>query len=425
MTYHFLLDIALILLSTKLLGIIFKRFHMPQVVGSLLAGLILGPAVLDILHETDFLSSLAELGVIVLMFSAGMETDIKELKNTGKDGFLVALIGVLAPLIMGFGLGYFFSHGDLASNGNAFIQNVFLGVVLTATSVSITVETLQELGKLNSKVGTTILAAALIDDILGLVALTVASSMAGASVNILIVLGKIVLFFVFVGVVGYGAYYIMTWYSKYVHHINLHRFPIAAFVLCLLMAYIAEDVFGVADIIGAFAAGLVVGNTPKAKYISSKFSPLAYLLLTPIFFASVGLKIEIPELSGTIILFTVLLIIVAVTSKLIGCGLGAKMCGFNFRESVQVGFGMVCRGEVTLIVANKALAIGAINEAFFGPIVIMVVFAAIFTPIFLKLVFKQGNDDTPHNSELVNSYEKVEKMDIVEEKLLDSKVLVK
>ena len=164
-SYRFLLDLALILLTTKIFGLITRRLQLPQVVGALLAGLVFGPGVLGILQPSDFLSSLSEIGVIVIMFSAGMTTDIRELKNAGKSGFLVALIGVLVPLGMGTALGFLFAPGE--SGPGALLQHVFIGTILTATSVSITVEALKELGKLNTKVGNTILAAALIDDVLG------------------------------------------------------------------------------------------------------------------------------------------------------------------------------------------------------------------------------------------------------------------
>ncbi len=421
MSYKFLLDIALILISTKILGLITKRFQMPQVVGALLAGLILGPAVLNVLQETEFLTQLSELGVIVIMFTAGMGTDIKELKNSGKAGFLVALCGVLVPLIMGAGLAYFFNRGEFAHPGNVLLQNIFIGVILTATSVSITVETLKEMGKLSTKVGNTILAAALIDDVLGLVALTIITSLAGAQVSIWIVLLKIVAFFVLAILVGWLACKFLNWYSDRVKR-DLHRFPILAFVLCLLMAYCAEHFFGVADIIGAFSAGLVIANTSKAKYIESKFNSLSYLLLTPIFFASVGIKVVLPKMDVTIILFTVLLIIVAVLSKLIGCGLGAKICGFSNLNCVQIGVGMVCRGEVALIVSNKGIAMGLMPEAFLGPVILTVVVATILTPILLKLAFKPGSKEYTElqESPLVESYEEMEQLDYMEETLLDA-----
>lgn len=425
MSYRYLMDIALILISTKILGLITKRFQMPQVVGALLAGLILGPAVLNILQETNFLSQVSELGVIVIMFTAGIGTDIKELKKTGKAGFVVALCGVLIPLVMGAVLAYFFNRGEFAHPGNQLLQNIFIGVILTATSVSITVETLKEIGKLNTKVGNTILAAALIDDVLGLIALTIVTSLAGAQVSIGIVLLKIVGFFLFAGIVGFIAYKVLTWYAKKLHDRNLHRFPIAAFVLCLVMAYCAERFFGVADIIGAFAAGLVIANTPKAKYIETKFNPLSYLLLTPIFFASIGIKVEIPAMSVSIVVFAVLMVVVAILSKLIGCGLGAKVCGFTNRQCVQVGFGMACRGEVALIVANKGVAMGIMPPAFFGPVIITVVCAAVFTPVLLKLVFRpskspKGDYEELEGSALVDHYEEMEQLDVVEQGLLQA-----
>ena len=175
MAYHYLMDLALILLSTKLLGLLTQRFQMPQVVGALLAGLLLGPAGLNILTETEFLSQLSELGVVVLMFSAGMGTDVQELKNSGRAGFWVALLGVIVPLLMGTGLAWGANAVGLIESNNL-LEDIFIGTILTATSVSITVETLKEMGKLETKVGNTILAAALIDDVLGLVALTLVSS---------------------------------------------------------------------------------------------------------------------------------------------------------------------------------------------------------------------------------------------------------
>lgn len=406
-SYRFLLDLALILLTTKIFGLITRRLQLPQVVGALLAGLVFGPGVLGILQPSDFLSSLSEIGVIVIMFSAGMTTDIRELKNAGKSGFLVALIGVLVPLGMGTALGFLFAPGE--SGPGALLQHVFIGTILTATSVSITVEALKELGKLNTKVGNTILAAALIDDVLGLIVLTVVTSLAGEDVNILIVLLKILLFFVFVAVVAFVGIKGFTWYENR-YKKNLHRFPLLAFVLCLGMAYIAERVFGVADIIGAFAAGVIIANTPRGAYIDSKFQPLSYLLLTPVFFASIGLKVSLPSMTWQIGVFALLLVVTAILSKLVGCGLGAKVCGFDWKESLQVGLGMACRGEVALIVANKGAAIGLMPDEYFGPIIIMVVICSVFTPIALKLAFKKDDqevlpEEEQHRSSLVNNYE--------------------
>ncbi len=424
LSYLFLLKLCIILISTKLLSLLTGKIQMPQVVGALLAGLLLGPAVLGsitqlifgtpfCLQPSDFLNQLAELGVIVIMFSAGMGTSVEDLKASGISGFLVALIGVLVPLGMGTLLMRIFAPSA------SIMSDVFLGTVLTATSVSITVETLKEIGKLNTKVGNTILAAALIDDVLGLICLTIVSSLAGANVNILLVLLKIVLFFVFVGVMGVAFYKFMVWYDKRVHDRNLHRFPIAAFALCLFMAWAAEAVFGVADIIGAFFAGMIVAMTPKGQYIASKFSPVSYLLLTPIFFANIGLKVTLPKMSGMFVLFTACLVLVGILSKLVGCGLGAKLCGFTNKESLQTGFGMACRGEVALIVANQGMAMKMIGSDYFGPIIILVVCCAIFTPIMLKVMFR-GEDSYKglEASRLVDNYELSGQVDIVTDKLL-------
>lgn len=394
-----------------------KRLQMPQVVGALIAGLVMGPAMLNIIHSTEFLSQVSELGVIVMMFTAGLGTSLNDLKQTGKAGFLVALCGVIVPLIGGTILSLFF---NTSTDPNAFMQNVFIGVVLTATSVSITVEALKEMGKLNTVVGNTILAAALIDDVLGLIALTIVTSIGGsADANLLVVLLKIVAFFVLVVVVGIVVKKAMDWYIANVHSTDLQRYPIFAFILCLILSFCAEEFFGVADITGAFAAGLIISTTSKAKYIELKFAPLSYLLLTPIFFASIGLKVELPEMNATIVIFSILLVVVAVLTKWIGCGLGAKLCGLKGHQCEQIGVGMVCRGEVALIVADKGAALGLMPEVFFGPVIIMVVATTILTPILLKFAYRKSDAyEDMQESSLVDRYDEVEQLDYIGESLI-------
>ena len=417
MSYHYLLDLALILLSTKLLGIATGKFQMPRVVGALLAGLILGPAMLNVLSETEFLTRLSELGVIVILFTAGMSTDLRELRSAGKAGFLVALCGVLVPMLMGTGFGWLAGQAGWLP-GNTFLENIFLGTVLTATSVSITVETLKELGHLDTRVGSTILAAALIDDVLGLVALTVVSSMAGGGGSLLLVLLKIVLFFVFAIAAACGGIWLFRLMIEKAHEKNLRRYPVFAFVLCLLLAYCAEEFFGVADIIGAFAAGLVVACTPKADYIRSKFEPLSYLLLTPVFFAGIGIKVELPRLTGTLAALSLSLLAVAILSKIIGCGLGARLCGFGGRERLQVGTGMACRGEVALIVANRGLSMGVLSQAIMTPVVITVVGCAVLTPILLKLAFHGQPEGSAAENDLAGRYHRAEQLEQVSDEML-------
>lgn len=396
MSYKYLLDLALILLCTKVLGLFSQRFRMPQVVGALVAGLLLGPAVLGIIDETEFLHTTASLGVVLLMFTSGMETDINELKRCGRSAFLIAMAGVLLPLAGGFVVGYYFNDPTLLVNnaagpeGTLFLQNVFLGIILTATSVSITVETLRELGKLQSTAGSVILAAAIIDDVLGIVALTIVTSFSDRSVHVWIVLLKIVLFFVFSIVAGLAFSRVYRWWTGKTEE-NRTQHAIVAFVFCLLMSFLAEEVFGVADITGAFVAGLVLANSTtgkRGKYLADKFESVSFLYLSPVFFASIGLQVELEGMNSHIVLFAIVLTIVAILTKILGCGLGARLCRYSREQSVQIGVGMISRGEVALIVATKGEGLGLINTELFGPVIVVVVVTTIVTPVLLKLVFR-------------------------------------
>ncbi|EGT5618626.1 cation:proton antiporter [Clostridium perfringens] len=383
LSYEFLFDLALILISTKLFGLITKKVRMPQVVGALVAGVILGPAVLNVLSETEFIQKLAELGVIVLMFTAGLETDINQLKKTGKASFIIAVLGVIIPLAGGFFIASIFNKGN---DVNTILQNVFIGIILTATSVSITVETLKEMGKLNTRAGNAILGAAIIDDILGIIALTITTSLADPSINVIIVLAKIVMFFIFAGLSGYLFHWAFIKLDERYQR-DLRRFVIIAFVFCLLLSFCAEEFFGVADITGAFIAGLVISDSNRSKYLNSRFETLSYMLLSPIFFASIGIKVQLTAMTKTIFIFAILLLLVAILSKVFGCALGAKLCKYSNREAIQIGTGMISRGEVALIVANKGIAMGLMLPEFLAPVVIVVVVTTIVTPILLKVVF--------------------------------------
>ncbi|MGL5478130.1 MAG: cation:proton antiporter [Clostridium sp.] len=388
MTHRFLLDLTLILLSTKIFGMVTKKLKLPQVVGALIAGVVLGPTCIGILHETEFITQLSSVGVIVLMFTAGLETDISELKKTGKASALAAVFGVIIPLIGGLLVSMAFG---VEAGSKDILKNVFIGIILTATSVSITVGTLKELGKLNTRAGNTILGAALIDDILGIIGLTIVISMADSSVNIGLVLLKIVAFFIFAGILGFILRKLFViWIEQKGGEIR--RIVIMAFVLCLGLSYIAEAVFGVTDITGAFIAGMIISNTDRTHIITKKFEILSYLLLSPIFFASIGIGLEINSLSKGEIIFTVALTIVAIITKIVGGAIGVKISGYKNRESLQVGIGMVSRGEVALIVANKGLSVGLISQQGLVPVVIMVIVAAIVTPILLKIIFSKDDE---------------------------------
>lgn len=407
----------MILVSTKVLGMLTRKIQLPQVVGALLAGLILGPVGLGVLQETDMIKNIAEIGVVVLMFSAGLETDIKELMRSGFASFIIALMGIIFPIAGGFLVSMFFVKD--AAGSVEILQCIFIGVVLTATSVSITVETLKELGKLSTKTGNAILGAALIDDVLGIVALTVISGFAGGTGNaseLVFVILKLLGFFVFSGLMAALFYFVVNpWINKYKK--DLRRFSILSLVFCLLMAFCAEKFFGVSDITGSFVAGLILSNTKKTTYIINKVDTVSYMILSPVFFASVGLKVTLNGMNTTLLWFSVLILIVAVLTKIIGCGLGAKVCRYTNLQTLKIGIGMVSRGEVALIVASKGLALGLMQQVYFGPMIIVVVVTTIITPILLKLVYRyqaahEHTADVADSSRLVEKYEEKQELEM-------------
>ena len=408
--YAFLLQIAIILLATKLLGLLTKRISLPQVVGALAAGIILGPMLLDVVERNDLIVNLAELGVIVLMFSAGLETDIQELKKAGFASFVIALLGVIVPLVGGFFLADAFNVDQDPEMASLFWQNIFIGVVLTATSVSITVETLKELGALNSRAGNAILGAAVIDDILGIIALTVVISLGGKKTGdgesaktlgsalvgdgvFAVVINILAFFIVAIGAAVLYHFFFKKWRES--SNENLRRHNIVTFAFCLLLSFAAEMFFGVADITGAFVAGLAVSGLKKTEYVVNRFNTLSYMLLSPIFFANIGLAMTLDGLTGKLIIFMLLLMLLAVVTKVVGCGLGAKIMRYTNKESLQIGIGMISRGEVALIVASKGEALGMMGGNFLGPVIIVVVITTIITPILLKIVFKSGPNVSP------------------------------
>lgn len=388
MNYEFLLWIALILISTKVLGLLCKAVHLPEVVGALLAGVILGPSALGLMSmEGDtgtLLTYVAEMGVIFLMFSAGLDTDLKELKANIGASFVTALIGVIVPLIGGM-IGYALYFGEDLSNYDQMLQSLFVGVVLTATSVSITVETLREMGRLSGKVGMTILGAAIIDDILGMVVLAVVSSMKDTSVKPTTVLIKIVLYFVLILIL-----FMVTSRLEFAIEKNDHKRRVAIFAIafCFILAYVSEIGFGIADITGAYFAGVMLCQSKIRDYVDVKIHDVSTVFFSCIFFASVGLKVTLGGMTLKIWLFAVILALIAIISKMVGCGLGAKVCKFTWKESLQTGVGMISRGEVALIVAEKGRQVGLISEDLFAPIILVVIVTTLITPILLKVVFK-------------------------------------
>ena len=402
-SYSYLLVLAAILLTTKLLGLFSRWVRLPQVLGALVAGVILGPVVNAIVGwstgdgffsqaagSDQLFGMLSELGVIVLMFGAGLETDVQEMKKCGKASLIIAVIGVITPLIFGAFASYYFI--DDPNSQERLLKSIFIGVVLTATSVSITVETLKELGKLNTPASNAILGAAIIDDVLGIIALTIITSFKSKDVNIWFVLIKIVLFFIFAAILGFIMLKIYKWMNKHTSR-DSRRHVIIAFAYCLVSSFVAEVFFGVADITGAYVAGLVLSMTNRKRYLVNRFSTLSYMLLSPIFFACIGLTIEMPELTVSLLVFAILITIVAVATKLFGCALGGKICGYSTKECFQIGAGMISRGEVALIVAKKGERCGLMDPKLFGPLVIVVVLTTIIAPIILKVLFAKDKDN--------------------------------
>lgn len=386
--YRYLLDIALILLGTKAFGLFTRKLRMPAVVGALLAGIILGPAVLNWVQPSNLISSLSEIGVIVLMFGAGLETSITDLKKAGLKALVIAVLGVLVPLGLGYWIATFYNVGP-----EAWIGNLFLGVILTATSVGITVETLKEMGAMKTTSGNAILAAAVIDDVLGIIALTIVSGLADSSVNVGIVLLKIVLFFIFAIIVGVLLHKVFAWWFDHDSRGGLQRYSIISFAFALIMAFVSEEFFGVADITGSFVAGLIISGTSQCAYVTKRIGTLSYLLISPVFFASIGLKLEPFNFSGSVLLLILLLCVIALLSKVVGCGLGALLCHYSKSQAMRIGCGMVSRGEVALIVANKGMALGIFPNFFVTPVLLCVVFTTIITPILLKVVYKKKPND--------------------------------
>ena len=382
--YNFLLAVAIIILSTKFMGGLSEKVNMPQVVGALVAGVILGPSVLGIVESTNFLAETAEIGVILLMFMAGLDTDINEIKKNSVSMLCIALAGVILPLIGGAACYYFYFDVD-ASNFNEVLQCIFMGVILTATSVSITVEALREMGKLNGPVGSAILGAAVLDDIIGIIILTVVTSLKDSSVSIISILIKIGLYVILMGVLAV----VFKAARPTVDDVkDKRRVAIYVMSLMLLIAFISEHYFGIADITGAYMLGLLLSTFEIRGYIARKMAVPSYLFFSPIFFASIGIKTELSGMTASLLIFSVILLVVAILTKTIGCGLGARLTGFNSSDALHIGIGMISRGEVALIVAQKGYNMGLVSGKLFSPIVLVVIVTTIITPVLLKKFMK-------------------------------------
>ena len=421
----FLFTIAIILLSTKTLGLLMRKIGLPQVLGYILAGILIGPAIWGLfieeetlngllfpLHQSAELKAFAEVGVILVLFMAGLETDLKELKNTGLISLLIALGGVLLPL----GLGIL--AGGMFIGFKNFISCVFIGTIMTATSVGITVETLREMGKLKGKVGTTILSAAIIDDVLGIIVLSIVLSIDGASGASSPVLGAInpngnvaisilwmLLFFALAIGVGVILSKLFTHLEK--KHPKTRRQLIYSLVTCFGYAFVSEYVFGVADITGAYIAGVILStNNKSAAYVDKRVNTNTYMIFGPIFFANIGIGMSFKNMDYKVFLFGLVFVAFAILGKIVGCGTIAKATKFSFKDSIRIGVGMIARGEVALIVTQKGIDAGIIDGKYITVVVMLVLVSSILAPILLKLLFKNDNDEP--KSEEQNEVKQIE-----------------
>ncbi len=389
MGYEVFFDLALIIVFAKIFGILARKLHAPQVVGEIIAGLILGPAVLGWVQSTDFLKTMAEIGVVLLMFSAGLETNLKELKRSGLAATLIACFGVAVPMICGTAL-YMAYYNISTFSGEDFHKAIFIGCIMTATSVGITVESLREMGYLRGRVGTTILSAAIIDDVIGIIVLTFVLGVRDPNISPKDTITNTLLFFLLAGILGYVCYKLFQFYDQ--RHPHTRRIPIAGLALCLFISYCAEKYFGIADITGAFVAGIILCNIRDSKYIAEKMDINSYMLFGPVFFASIGIKTSIDSMNLNLFLFSVLFVIVAMVSKIIGCGFISRVCRFSRSDALKIGCGMMTRGEVALIISQKGLAVGLMSSNYFTAVILLILVSSIVTPITLKLCFNKWKD---------------------------------
>ncbi len=426
--YEILLPLALILFLSKLLGLGAQKIGMPAVIGMLLAGILISfikyipgvtpdSPVYEIFFSKFMIEGyefLAKIGVVLIMFSAGMSTDLKQIKATGLSAIVITALGVVVPMALGFLVAFLFDYFtpiDLIMGGDGgvigqvnILSCVFYGAILTATSVSITVATLKELGKLNTPFGTAIVSAAVIDDIIGIVILSVltglnASATSGDVTGVIgswftpgpaLVCIKIVLFFIFAVGVGLAVRQLFKWLGrKYAHH---RRNPIFAVALGFVYAYIAERVFGVADITGAYIAGILLCGLEETGYEEQKVDNLSYMLFTPIFFANIGISnINFGAFGGIWLAFGLCYVLVAFAGKLVGCGAGGLLCKYSLSDSTKIGLGMMVRAEVVLVCAQKGIDCGLVSNDVLTYICLIIIVSSFLAPLFIKLLCKRDN----------------------------------
>ena len=401
--------LAVILFATKLLGMGTRKLGLPQVAGMVIAGLLIGPAIFSQLPgsfngiiapteiEMDVLKTFSQIGVILILFSSGLETDLKDLKTSGFASTMIALLGVVVPLGMGTLTAALFMGGipETFRSPDKLMNALFVGCILTATSVGITVETLRELGKLNTKLGTTILSAAIIDDVMGIIVLSLITSLKGGG-NPVFTLFKAALFFIFSIGLGIVARILFKWIeAKYPHK---RRTGIFALSMCFIYAFCAEEFFGIAAITGAYMAGVMLSGLSDTKFVDKKVLVNGYMIFSPIFFAFIGISADFSNFRPDDILFAAAFAAVGIAAKVIGCGGMARILGFKGKEAAAVGCGMIARGEVALAVYSTAAWLICFENGRLTGIdplfatIVLIISTSILCPVFLKLLLKDNTD---------------------------------
>lgn len=401
--FEILLPLAVILLLSKLMGLGTQKCGMPAVIGMLVAGILIGLLGLipwEPFHEAFFgesvrfvLQVFSKIGVVLIMFSAGLGTDLKKLRQTGVASIVITLLGVVVPMLFGWlTASLFFGFGNVLSN-------LFYGAILTATSVSVTVAVLKELGKLDSKVGAAVISAAVIDDVIGIIILSVLTGFSAGnegggwdwfSPNAGLVVIKIVLFFLAAIAIGVALRKLFDLMERRAPHNR--RVPIISLATCFLYAYTAEKLFGVADITGAYLAGILLGGTlSETPYVESKVDTMGYLIFSPIFFANIGIaNIEyFSQIDLQFLAFGLVFVVAALAGKLLGCGAGAKICKFSWNDSLRVGLGMMVRAEVVLICTDKGVQSGLVEPGIYPFVILIILLSSILTPILLKWTYRK------------------------------------
>lgn len=405
--YDILLPLAMILILSKTLAKLCSKFNLPTVVGLLITGLLMSliryipsQTILDA-TALEGIGFLAKIGVILIMFETGLETDVKQLRDVGVGAIAITMAGVAVPMGLGFVVAVLLHGGFANLTHDTLVSCLFYGTILTATSVSVTVTTLREMGRISSKIGSTIVTAAVLDDIIGVIVLSFVIAMQNTAAVVtspLLVIGKIVLFFAIALPLGILLNRMFDWLDhRYPHH---RMIPILSLAMCFFFAYASEKYFGVADITGAFIAGVILARNPDSKYIERKSDVMSYMIFTPVFFANIGLTITFGNIGKNMLLFGICFILAGIVGKVCGCGGMALLCGHKPKDALRVGIGMMARAEVALVCAQKGVENGIIDSAIMPFILIMIIITSFVTPITLRLTYKNEppvGADTPES----------------------------